>query len=99
MGNKIKIGVMINHYLFGQGRRYTCDLEPFYIDEQVLNDKVLFQEVVNDYCKQLASVMTPYNTDFEDYTLWFWRDNQKIVKKVLLSDYSDFFSCDSDDCK
>lgn len=96
MENKIRIGVMISHYTYGQGRQFTSDLEPLELDEETLNDQALLQEAINHYCQVLASVMKPYDTEEEDYILSFWLDDTPI-KREFLGDYSDYFGRDLDD--
>ena len=84
MENKIRIVVMLTHL-------YTSDLMPLEVYKKTLNDKKLLEIAINDYCKELASIMIPYNINSEEYILSFWLDDKKRIKSVSLSDYSHLF--------
>lgn len=96
MENKIRIGVMISHYTYAQGRQYTSDIEPLEVDEETLKDQVLLQKAIDEYCQALASVMIPYDTEWEDYILAFWY-NDVPIKRAFLGDYSDYFGRELDE--
>jgi hypothetical protein len=89
MENRIEIRVTISHYVYGQGRQYTSDIEPLKIDKEIFGNENALRDAINDYCLEWASY-TAYDTDSEDYVLEFWHGEQKI-KNVSLSDYSDLF--------
>ena len=87
MENRVRIGVTLTHYVLGQGDEYTSDITPLEVYEKTLNDQTLLEIAIDDYCEEFASLMTPFDTDFEEYILSFWLDDRKI-KSVLLSDYA-----------
>lgn len=91
MKNKVRIGVMLTHYVIGQGNQYTSDLMPLELLKKTLKDKTLLEIAINDYCEEFASVMIPYNINSEEYILSFWLDDDTKIKSVLLSDYSHLF--------
>lgn len=87
MKNKVKIGVMLTHYVIGQGNQYTSNLMPLELFKKTLKDKTLLNIAINDYCEEFANVMIPFDTNSEEYILSFWLDDDTKIKSVLLSDY------------
>ena len=88
MENRVRIGVMLTHYVVGSGNQYTSDLTPMELDLRILNDKTLLEIAIRDYCEEFASLMTPFDTYSEEYILSFWLDDDRKIKSVLLSDYA-----------
>lgn len=89
MENKIVIRVTISHYVYGQGRQYTSDIEPLEISKKEFDDKSELQYLINNYCEEWASY-TAYDTDLEDYVLEFEHNGQRI-ERISLSNYADLF--------
>ena len=96
MKNKIRIGVTITHYVHGSSNFYTSDLMPLELFKKTLKDKTLLNIAINDYCEEFASVMTPFDTNSEEYILSFWLDDDTKIKSVLLSDYAHLFRQNTD---
>lgn len=97
MKDKVRIGVMLTHYILGSGNQYTSDLISLELDRKTLNSKTLLETAINDYCEEFASCMIPFDTDSEEYVLSFWLNDDKKIKSVLLSDYADCLSQGLDD--
>jgi hypothetical protein len=97
MGNRVRVGVMLTHYVVGSGNQYTSDLTSMELLEKTLKDKTLLEIAINDYCEDFASLMVPYDTNSEEYILSFWLDDDRKIKSVLLSDYAHLFGQGLDD--
>lgn len=96
MKNKVKIKVMLTNYVYGQDKQYTSDMISLVVDEKTLNDKVLLQEIIKDYCVNFARVIIPYDMNSEEYILSFWLDDDIKIKSVLLNDYTHLFKQNMD---
>ena len=88
MKNRVKIGVMLTHYVHGSSNQYTSDLTPMELFEKTLKDKMLLEIAIKDYCEEFAYLMKPFDTNSEEYILSFWLDDDTKIKSVLLSDYA-----------
>ena len=97
MENKVRIGVMLTHYVYGSDNQYTSDLTPLELDPRILSDKTLLEIALKDYCKEFASLMIPYDTNSEEYVLSFWLNDDRKITATLLSDYADCLGRGLDD--
>lgn len=90
MGNRVRIGVMLTHYVYGSGNQYTSDLMPLEVYKKILNihNKALLEIAINDYCEEFAYFMRPFDTNSEEYILSFWLDDDTKIRSILLSDYA-----------
>ncbi|HEY8390548.1 MAG TPA: hypothetical protein VIL26_06340 [Clostridia bacterium] len=117
MGNKVKIEVKILHYVNGQNIRAIGDVEsyldsgdiesfldidPLFINKELLSGQILSLSAINDYCsaidnycRKVAGKMIPYDTECEGYLLLFYYDDE-LISSALLNNYSDFFGHDLD---